>query len=306
MIDLQVNGYAGIDFNRTDVTLAQMRAACQRMREDGVTACLPTVITADPTEMATCLANVAKYHDEDDLVREMVAGVHIEGPFLSPEPGYIGAHPSQHAVLADRDIASRLLESAGGLAKIVTLAPEQDPDGRVTRWLADQGIVVAAGHCNPTRDELTQSLDSGLSMFTHLGNGCPLMMHRHDNVIQRVLSLSDRLWVSLIADGAHLPWFTLLNFVARIGESRLVVVSDAISAAGLGPGRYSIGDRWVDVGDDLVPRSEDRTHFVGAATPMGRMAENLRAWGLDSGTIDAACRENPRRILAGVSPSDAA
>ena len=114
----------------------------------------------------------------------------------------------------------RLLDAAGGLTRMVTLAPECDPWLAVTKQLARQGICVAAGHCNPTLDQLDAALDAGLSMFTHLGNGCPLQLHRHDNIIQRVLSRAGKLWISFIADGIHIPWLALGNYLAMTGMER--------------------------------------------------------------------------------------
>ena len=170
----------------------------------------------------------------------------------------------------------KLLEAADGLTRIVTLAPEYDEALRITRYLADQGIVVAAGHCDPSIDQLRSAIDAGLSMFTHLGNGCPMQLHRHDNIVQRTLSLHEHLWISFIADGAHVPFPVLGNYLRSAGMERCVVVTDAISAAGLGPGRYTLGQQTVEIGEDLVPWSTDRSHFVGSATTMRSMAANLQ------------------------------
>ena len=140
------------------------------------------------------------------------------------------------------------MAAGGGLVKLVTLAPERDPQFATTRWLVDQGIRVAAGHCDPPIDTLRGAIDNGLSLFTHLGNGCPPTLPRHDNVIQRVLSQSERLWICFIADGVHVPFVALTNYLRCVGLDRAIVVSDAISAAGLGPGEYSLrGERVVDV-----------------------------------------------------------
>ena len=95
---------------------------------------------------------------------------------------------------------------------------------RVIRMLADRGIRVAAGHCDPSGDQLRAAIDAGLSMFTHLGNGCPLMMHRHDNIIQRVLSLSDRLWIGFISDGVHVPLPALRNYFDWLASSVLLLL----------------------------------------------------------------------------------
>ena len=191
--DLQLNGYAGVDFNADGLDVERVANACRRLKCEGVAGALATVITDDVNAMCRRLSNIRLVREQDPLIAEVLFGVHIEGPFINELDGYAGAHPKSAIRPADLDIMKRLLEECGGLARIVTLAPERDPQVRVTRLLADKGICVLAGHCDPSLSQLQAAIDAGLSMFTHLGNGCPLMMHRHDNVIQRVLSLSDQL-----------------------------------------------------------------------------------------------------------------
>ena len=136
--------------------------------------------------------------------------------------------------------------------------------------LAGMGIVVSAGHCDPTLDQLRGAMDAGLTMFTHLGNGCPMHLHRHDNVVQRVLSVADRLWICFIADGIHVPFVALGNYLRLVGLDRAIVVTDSIAAAGLGPGRYTLGRQDVVVDEALVAWAPDRSHFVGSAISMVR------------------------------------
>ncbi len=274
-VDLQLNGYAGIDFNGNELTTEDMLGVCQRLREEGVAGFLPTVITDELEVMASRLSRLVEVRKSDPLLQEMILGIHIEGPFISAEPGYVGAHPADCVTPPNVSAAERLLEAADGLTRIVTLAPELDVELRVTRFLADQGITVSAGHCNPSLNELNAAVDAGLTMFTHLGNGCPHQITRHDNIIERVLSLSDNLWISFIADGAHVPYPALRNYLRAAGMDRCVVVSDAISAAGLGPGRYKVAGQEAIVGEDRVPRSTKGSHFVGSATSLPQMAENL-------------------------------
>jgi N-acetylglucosamine-6-phosphate deacetylase len=247
--------------------------------------------------MCRRLANICRACEADDSIADMIWGVHIEGPFLNEQPGYIGAHPADCARPADVDTMKRLLDAAGGMTRYVTLAPERDEGNRVTRYLAEQGIRVAAGHCNPSLDELRAGIDAGLSLFTHLGNGCPAMLPRHDNIIQRALSLSDQLYFGFIADGVHVPFFTLKNYLKCCGCERAFIVTDAICGAGLGPGEYTIGDQKVVVDENLATWSADRSHLVGSAGTMPRSAENSRnALGLDERQIQLLMVENPQMI----------
>ena len=169
-----------------------------------------------------------------------------------------------------------MIDAGNGLVRLVTLAPEQDAGGSVTSWLAKQGVTVSAGHCNPSLEQMNRSIDAGLTMFTHLGNGCPLQMHRHDNIIQRVLSLADELWICFIADGVHIPFVALQNYLRLVGPERTIIVSDAISAAGKGPGLYTLAGHQVVVDEQLATWAGDRSHLVGSACTLRQMAENLR------------------------------
>ena len=303
LFDLQVNGYAGVDFNRDGLTAEGLRHACERIAADGTAGFLPTIITDSLPAMERRLRRLAELRADDELATRMIPGFHVEGPFLNPAPGYIGAHPAAHAVPATRAVMGWLREAAGGLIRLVTLAPERDPGLAVTRELAADGVVVAAGHCDPTRDELAAACDAGLTLFTHLGNACPAVLPRHENVIWRALALRDRLTFTLIADGAHLPFGVLRSVVDLAGVGGCAVVSDAVTAAGLGPGRFTLGAWELEVGEDLACRAPDRGdgaggHLVGSACPLPAAFGRLQTeCGFTRGEALALTRDNPRRLL---------
>ncbi|HEX4412310.1 MAG TPA: N-acetylglucosamine-6-phosphate deacetylase [Lacipirellulaceae bacterium] len=297
-IDLQVNGYADVDFNADELSVERVAALCERLKSEGVEHILPTVITADLESMRRRLANIVRVKESDEDVDRMLCGIHIEGPFLNPEAGYIGAHPREHARRAVTEIMLYLLHAAEGWVKIVTLAPECDPGQHVTKTLVGMGIQVAAGHCNPTLYELQASIDAGLSLFTHLGNGCPAHLPRHDNIIQRVLSFAKHLHIGFIADGVHVPFFALKNYLDCCGIDRAFVVTDAICGAGQGPGEYTIGDQRVVIDENLATWSADGSHLMGSASTMQRSELNLRnALGLSDAEIRTLLRDNPLKIL---------
>ena len=192
----------------------------------------------------------------------------------------------------------QLLEAGGGLVKLVTLAPERDPDYKVTASLAALGIAVSAGHCDASLEQLSDAIDAGLRLFTHLGNGCPLEMHRHDNIIQRVLHVADRLHIGLVADGVHLPPMTLGNYLNWIGLERAFVVSDAIAAAGMGPGTYELAGQSVVVDEAGGTWTADRSHLVGSASTLADAAQILsKEVGLTPPQIEQLTQQNPRRLL---------
>lgn len=300
--DIQVNGYGGVDFNQDDLTPEGLHTACQAMQRDGVEGFLATIVTENLDRMCARLARMASLRENDPLAKKMLVGFHIEGPFLNDERGYRGAHPPDAIRPARTDDMKRLLDAAAGLTRLVTLAPERDARFAVIRLLARRGIAVAAGHCNPSRDELAGAIDAGLSMFTHLGNGTPQEIPRHDNIIQCALSFSDRLYFSLIADGVHLPTFVLGNFLRCIGRDRCLVTTDAIAPAGLGPGRYTMG-RWnLLIGKDLAARSPDGSHLIGSAISMPKVEAFLRQnLGLKDKDLRKLLYTNPRRAI-GLEP----
>lgn len=297
-LDLQVNGYGGVDFNADGLTPDQLHRACSLLELHGVAGILATVITDRLDAMCARLGNLRRLREQDPLAARMIRGFHIEGPFLNEGPGFRGAHPADAIRPAEPDAMNSLLDAAGGLARIVTLAPERDPAFAVTGLLSARRIVVSAGHTDATLDELRGAIDAGLSMFTHLGNGCPMSLHRHDNIIQRVLSLAGQLWITFIADGAHVPFFALANYLRLAGLDRCIVVTDAMSAAGLGPGRYTLGSWDLVVGEDRVARSPDGSHLVGSAGTMSQSFSNLvEQVGLCEDDARRLTRNNPARVV---------
>jgi N-acetylglucosamine-6-phosphate deacetylase len=274
-IDLQLNGAFGIDLNNPALEVDQVVALCGKLHAIGVERFLPTLITAPVERLERLMEQMVKAKGQDSLAAKMIAGIHLEGPFLSAEPGYIGAHPPDAACDANRAIAERLLEAGQGSLQLMTLAPERDPGGEVTRYLSDRGVIVFAGHTNASFVQLQQAIDQGLRGFTHLGNATPPQMPRHDNILWRVLGLRDQLVITLIADGHHLPPFLLKTLLELIPTQRAILVSDAVAAAGLGPGTYQLAGQTVLVGQDGAARSPNGLHFVGSAATLPVMHQVL-------------------------------
>jgi len=311
--DIQINGSWGVDFNSDLLTQEQWDFANARLALDGTRYYLPTIITDEVGSMIAKVERLArlieaqstKYDLPDELpggnrATSRPLGIHIEGPFISREPGYVGAHPPEHAIPANVDVAKQLIQAGRGWVKLVTLAPEQDPGAELTSYLTKQGICVAAGHTNATRDQLLQAIEAGLQLFTHLGNGCPATLPRHDNILNRVLSLQGKISVSFIADGHHLPLWLLNAWIGWFGIEQVSIISDAISAAGLSPGLHSLGKQTVWVGEDGVPRSKDRSHFVGSGTTLGKMNGILKSsLNIIDNDRNRMLLENPARLIFG-------
>ncbi|MDX1930597.1 MAG: N-acetylglucosamine-6-phosphate deacetylase [Pirellulaceae bacterium] len=294
-VDLQVNGYQGIDFNQPGRTVAELRFAAEAMQRDGVRKALPTLITGSIEDMCACIHGLRNAIETDELCHQLFAGIHLEGPFLSRKPGFIGAHPPQHALDTNLDALSKLVECGQGLVKLVTLAPEVDLEGRMTRFLVEQKVVVSAGHTDASLDAMDCCIEAGLSLFTHLCNACPPEMNRHDNIIYRALRRCDRLRYTLIADGFHVPKLLFENLLQWVPLERLAVVSDAISAAGLGPGVYRLAGREVAIGHDKAARDPSGKHFVGSACSM----RDADRWLIDS----IGLNETQRKALLATNPA---
>ncbi len=298
-IDLQLNGAFGVDLNQSDLDLESFERLCHQLSAIGMESFLPTIITDRLDAMCDKIRRIASYCDQSSDCSKRIGGIHIEGPFLSTTDGFYGTHPREHLATATVEACGRLLDAGRGLVRLMTLAPEQDPSGEVTRWLIDQKVAVFAGHTDASLTQLRRSIDCGLSGFTHLGNGCARQVDRQDNIIQRVLSLKHALWITLIADTIHVPLWLLHSWLEWLGTDRTILVSDAIAAAGMPPGKYSIGSQTIEVTQDRRTINLRHGYLAGSATNLDRMDELLR----DDLHLDASVRrrllyENAKRFLA--------
>ena len=169
LLDLQLNGYHGLDFGAADLTQKRLAGICRAYRADGGGRFLATVITDSLPILERRIGALADCLEADAAIRETVAGIHVEGPFICAERGFVGAHPPEHACEASPAAMERLLEAGRGRVRMVTLAPERDPCFRTISLLASRGVLVAAGHCDPSLEVLRDACAAGLSCFTHLG-----------------------------------------------------------------------------------------------------------------------------------------
>ena len=297
-LDLQLNGYRGLDFGAADLTQKRLAGICRAYRADGGGRFLATVITDSLPILERRIGALADCLEADAAIRETVAGIHVEGPFICAERGFVGAHPPEHACEASPAAMERLLEAGRGHVRMVTLAPERDPCFRTISLLASRGVLVAAGHCDPSLELLRDACAAGLSCFTHLGNGCPHLLPRHDNILHRVLACEELPFVTLIADGVHLPPFLLGAMLRWLGPDRAIVVSDATAAAGMGMGTFQLGGQTVIVGEDGAAWSADRTHLVGSTATLSDLRRVLADVGQTPAAIDRLLAINPARALA--------
>ena len=275
-LDLQCNGYAGVDFNHPDTTAEDMADGIRAMWRDGCAHVLPTLITASPERLAILFQRLTAARDSDADVAASVPGFHLEGPFISPQDGARGAHPLAHVRGVSRKIWRDLQRAAEGRIALVTVAPEAEGAIPFIRQLRKENVLPAIGHTMADAATIARACDAGALMTTHLGNGCPQLMHRHKNPVLAQLA-EDRLAASIIPDGAHLPPEIVRLFRHVKGPERTVLVTDAMAAAGAPGGRYTIGDLVIEIGRDRIARQPGSPNLAGAAITMREAVERYIA-----------------------------
>lgn len=268
LVDLQVNGYGGLDLNSGGITNALMLDLCQRMAAIGVTTFLPTLITASETAILAGLEAIAAARAELPIVRHMVPGVHVEGPSISPVDGPRGAHPLEHVRAPSLAEFERWQAASGNLVTMVTLSPEYLEAPAYIATLSARGIHVALGHTAATPEQIHAAAEAGAVLSTHLGNGAAATLPRHPNFIWAQLA-DDRLTASFIADGHHLPADTFKSMLRAKSLDRAVLVSDTVALAGMPAGIYeqAIGGR-VEVTEEGRVGIAGTPYLAGAGLPL--------------------------------------
>jgi N-acetylglucosamine-6-phosphate deacetylase len=271
LFDFQVNGFAGVDYQRHELTAAQLRASIDALRARGVAAIFLTLITDTIDRLAAQFTRIERYRAADPVLAQTFIGYHLEGPWLNPEPGYRGAHPAAPMGAPSLADFARLQVAAGGNIRLVTLAPEWPGSAAFIAELTGQGVHTSIGHSNADAADIDAAIQSGTRFCTHLGNGVALMQPRHDNIIQRLLSRDDLIGC-FIPDGMHLPPFVLKNFVRAKPAGKILFTTDCMAAAGAPPGRYTLGALEVNVGADNIAREPDGG-FAGSTLAPDRGVE---------------------------------
>jgi len=237
LFDLQINGHGGVWFSDDALTPEQAATAIRAYLKFGVTRLCPTLITNSFDGLAQGLRAIRAACERDPLVDHMVAGCHLEGPFISSEDGPRGAHPKEHVRPADWDEFARLQEISGDRVRLMTLAPEVPGAIDFIRRAVSSGVVIAIGHTAATPEQIQAAVDAGARLSTHLGNGSHAMVHRHHNYIWEQAS-EPRLIASLIVDGHHLPASLVRAFVRLKTPRNVILTCDAAGWAGCPPGVY--------------------------------------------------------------------
>ena len=276
LFDIQVNGFAGVDFQSLELSLPDLRRAVEALRACQTHRFLLTFITDGIDALAAKFKHIQELRSQDPLIAETICGYHLEGPFLSAEDGYRGAHPGGLQLDPDWQAFRQLQAAAGGLIKLLTIAPELPGSAEFIAEAAQSGVVVSLGHTNASDAQIDAAIRAGAKLCTHLGNGVPQTMHRHDNVMQRLLA-RDELTAFFIPDGVHLPPAVFKNFFRAKPRGKVLFTTDAVSAAGAPPGRYTVGSLKVESKDGVV-RQPGRKNFAGSCLTPDQGVANAARW----------------------------
>ena len=277
LFDFQVNGFGGIDFQRDDLTSTEFAHAVAALRKHGTSGIFATLITDEIEALCRRFAALEKLCATVPSAGAAILGYHLEGPWLSPTPGYRGAHPAgpmRAPTFADYE---RLQAAAHGRLRLITLAPEWPGSAEFIAAVTRQGVHVSLGHTNASEAEIDAAIRAGARFCTHLGNGCPLELPRHDNIVQRLLA-RDELTACFIPDGIHLPKGVLKNFVRAKPTGHVLFTTDAMAGAGAPPGRYTIGPHLIAVGADGVARQPGEKNFAGSTLTPNVGVRHIANW----------------------------
>lgn len=300
LVDLQVNGYGGLDVNGADVSAEAIVELGRVLARAGTTSFVPTVITASEHDIVRSLRAVAAARAADPATARAIPYAHVEGPHISPEDGPRGAHPVEHVRPPDVAEFERWQQAADGVVGLVTVSPHHDGAVAYTRALTAAGVLVSIGHTRAEPRQVTAVADAGAALSTHLGNGADGVLPRHPNHLWTQLA-DDRLTAGFIADGHHLPADTLTVMLRAKGIDRSYLVSDSAALGGLAPGKYTapVGGT-VELSADGRLAVAGTPYLAGAARPLADgVAGAVRLGGVSLGDSVRMATALPGRFAGG-------
>jgi N-acetylglucosamine-6-phosphate deacetylase len=294
-IDLQVNGFTGVDYNSPSASHEEIARSIRAMFQTGVTRFFPTVITGSPDGMAGALRNLAQAKESIPEGPAMEA-FHLEGPYISPEDGPRGAHPQRWVRPPDLDEFHRFQDAARGNIRLVTLSSEWPDAPAFIESIVREGVATSIGHTRANAEQIAAAVSAGATLSTHIGNGAHSVLPRHPNYIWDQLA-DDRLAASFIVDGIHLPQSFLKVALRAKGVERSILVTDAVMPAGCAPGPYQLGEVEVELHADGSVRMRAGSRLAGSALRMDHAIRNvLRLAGLNLREAVAMATRNPARV----------
>ena len=276
LFDLQVNGFAGVDFQRRELSLAELRYAVDALHAHDTQRIFLTLISAEPDALCRQFERIEHFRKTDPLLAETICGYHLEGPFLSPMEGFRGAHTGGVQRAPDLALFEKMQSAANGHIRVITLAPEWPGSAEFIAEVVRRGVVVSLGHTDASDAQIDDAIRAGATLCTHLGNGVPQLLPRHDNIIQRLLA-RDELTACFIPDGVHLPPFALRNFSRAKPPGKVILTTDAMAAAAGPPGRYTLGAVTIESRDGAA-RAPGSAYLAGSCLTPDRGVANAAEW----------------------------
>jgi N-acetylglucosamine-6-phosphate deacetylase len=296
LFDLQVNGFGGVDFNSPAISRDDVSRVIQRLRETGVTRFLPTLITSSRQRFSECARTLL------EVKEPALAGIHMEGPYISPEDGPRGTHPREHVGNASIEDFQRRQEAAQGRICLLTLAPEVAGALSLIEYAVEQGVRVAIGHTAAEPEQIRDAIKAGATLSTHLGNGCARHLPRHPHLIWEQLA-ADELLASLIVDGHHLPPATVKTIVRAKTPDRAILITDAMAAAGCAPGAYELNGEAVILAEDGRVSAPGKSWLAGSSLSLAQaVANTVKFAGVSLETAWNMASTRPAAYL-GLSPA---
>jgi N-acetylglucosamine-6-phosphate deacetylase len=295
-IDLQVNGYLGVSFCDAELKEDDAARVCRALHEAGTAAFLPTVVTSSRDTYARVLPTLARLVERDEFQGRLL-GLHLEGPFISPETGYVGAHNPDWTLPPDVEYLTQLQEMAGGHVRLLTIAAELPGADELAAHARTLGIAVSLGHQHASPDDIVRLHAAGAVAMTHLGNGIPHEIPRHENQIWAALAC-DGLVIMLITDGHHLPESALIAMIRAKGADEVAIVSDAAAVSGLPPGRYGDFGTEVELTPSGLLHNPETGYLAGSSATMAQCMAHLAGLGrFTTEELTTMSWDTPRRIL---------
>ncbi|SFJ48682.1 N-acetylglucosamine 6-phosphate deacetylase [Phyllobacterium sp. CL33Tsu] len=299
LVDIQVNGFAGVDFNDAGLTAEALDRALEAMLASGVTTCLPTIITATPAELDARFAALDRSVAESRLGPLMCPGYHLEGPFLNPADGFSGCHPASAMTAADPALVLDLEKKLKRPILLVTVAPEVGNGIGFIEAMVGQDRLVSIGHSALDFEGVDAAVAAGAGLSTHLGNGLPQVLPKLANPLFAQLA-DDRLLATFIADGIHVPPPALKALIRAKGFARSALVTDATAAAAAEPGDYDFAGMRIRRSADGSVGLAGLAGLAGSALRLDDAVRNLVHWNIT--TFEQAVEMASRRLVDALAP----
>ncbi|TCO54619.1 N-acetylglucosamine-6-phosphate deacetylase [Caldanaerobacter subterraneus] len=288
-IDIHIHG--GVGYDTMDATYEALNNISVHLAKHGVTSFCPTTMTMDVSDILKALRNI-KETMEKGVKGANILGAYVEGPFISKE--HKGAQDEKYILEPNKEIFDQFYEAAEGNIKVIILAPEKDPSGDFIKHVIKKGVKVSLGHTSASYEEMKRGVDYGATIAVHTYNGMKGFHHREPGALGEVF-LDDRIYGELICDFIHSHPAAVKLLVKIKGVDKIILISDAMAACGLGDGEYSLGGQKVYVKNGEA-RLENGT-LAGSTLTLDKALQNVTSLGISLFDAVKMVSENPAKAI---------